>query len=214
MDMQDIIELYLAKTRQCPLPEIGTLCITESNAVVWYVDKKIEAPVPDIVLQELALPADDFVEFIAAQKGISTNEASELLKAYCDGLKNLDASGENILPHSGKFYVDAEGKLVFKSTDIPKEYIPAVAADRVLHPVASHNVKVGDKDTTTAEMAAYYADAANAKRDRWWIWAAALLAAGIGGLAYYLSDPAHSNSFGNAQKSATPQAPKTYKLVQ
>lgn len=214
MEMQDIIELYLAKTRKCPLPDIGTLCITESNAVAWYADKKIEAPVPTIVLQELALPVDDFIEFIAVQKGISNAEASELLHQYCVELKNLEASGENILPHSGKFYVDTAGKLVFKPVNIPKAYTPSVPADRVLHPVASHNVMVGDKETTTAEMAAYYSDAANARKDRWWIWAAALLAAGIGGLAYYLSDPAHSNSFGNAQKSAAPAAPKTYKLAQ
>ena len=64
--MEDLIELYLFKNKKCPLPEIGTLQITETNAVAWYAEKRIEAPIAAIKLIEPVMPAEDFIGFIAA----------------------------------------------------------------------------------------------------------------------------------------------------
>ena len=212
--MEDLIELYLFKNKKCPLPEIGTLQLTETNAVAWYAEKRIEAPVAAIKLTEAVLPADDFISFIAERKNISRDEAVELLRQYCSRLQNMDAFGETKLPHSGKFYVNADGNLVFKAIDIPKEFLPQVHTEQVLHPAATHSMVVGDKETTTTEMAAYYTEAESATKSKWWIWAIVFAAAGITALVLFFNDPDHSAAFGNSQKIQPAPTTITYRFAE
>ena len=196
------------------MPEIGTLHLTASNAVAWYAEKRIEAPMPLIKLMEPSIPADDFINFIAERKNISRNEAGSLLKQYCSRLQNLDAFGETKLPHAGKFYVNADGNLVFKAIEVPRELLPQVNTERVLHPAASHNMMVGDKETTTTEMAAYYTEAEPEAKYKWWIWALVFAFIGIGAVALFFSNQYHSNTFGNEQKIQPASSTINYRIAE
>ena len=212
--MEDLIELYLFKNKKCPLPEIGTLQIAATNAVAWYAEKRIEAPVAAIKLMESITDPGDFIRFIAERKNVSRDEASSLLMQYCKGLQNMDAFGETKLPHSGKFYVNADGNLVFRSIDIPKEFLPSVHTEPVLHPAATHNMVVGDKETTTTEMAAYYTVAESAPKSKWWIWAIVFAVAGITALVLFLNTPGHSATFGNSQQIQPTPTTTTYHVAE
>jgi len=212
--MEELIELYLFKNKKCPLPEIGTLHLTASNPVAWYAEKRIEAPVPVIKLMESSIPADDFIHFIAERKHISRNEAGLLLKKYCNELQNMDAFGETKLPHAGKFYVNADGNLVFKVMEIPREFLPQVNTERVHHPSASHNMMVGDKETTTTEMAAYYTETEEVSKDKWWIWAIVLSVITIGALALYFSNARYSHTFGNSSQIQPAATINTYRIAE
>ena len=152
--MEDLIELYLFKNNQCPLPSLGVLQVMNSDAVALYSEGKIEAPVPCIKLLDITMTADEFIEFIVLEKNINFAEASSLLEQYCDRLRNMDAYGETKLPHAGKFYVNADGNLIFKSMEMPKTFFPDISAERVIHTPAAHVMVVGDRETTTTEMAA------------------------------------------------------------
>ena len=212
--MEDLIELYLFKNKKCPLPEIGTLQITEANAVAWYAEKRIEAPVAVIKLTEPVIALDDFINFIVERKNIDRDEANALLVQYCNHLQNMDAFGETKLPHAGKFYVNADGNLVFKSIDIPKEFLPQVNTQPVLHPAATHTMMVGDRETTTTEMAAYYTEAESASKSKWWIPAIIFAVAGIAAIAMYFNEKSHSAAFGNSQKIQPAPPTITYRIAE
>jgi len=208
--MEDMIRMFLFKNKQCPLPSLGALYLIDGNAVALYREGKIAAPVPCIKLIDMPMSADNFIEFIATEKNISTPEATDLLDQYCDKLKNLDAFSEKKLPHAGKFYVNAEGNLVFKSIEMPKVFFPEISAERVIHSAASHTMVVGDKETTNTEMAAYYSDMDSKTADRWWIWAAALAAIAAVTLGFYFNDQSHDLSFGNTHQLEISPVIKTY----
>jgi hypothetical protein len=212
--MEDLIELYLFKNKQCPLPSVGVLQIVYANAVALYGDEKIEAPVPSIKLLESSMPADDLIKFIASQKNISTAEATVLLTQYCERLQNMDAYGETRLPHSGKFYVNADGNLVFKTMEMPKAFLQEVAAERVVHPATSHAMVVGDKETTSTEMAAYYSDLEAGSKDKWWIWATGLAVVAAVVLFLHYKDQTGAAAIGNTQPIEIPPVFKTYSIAE
>ncbi len=212
--MEELVSQYLFKNKQCPLPSLGVLNIIDGNAIAIYREGKISAPVTCIKLLDTALPPDDFIEYIAWKKSINTAEANELLNQYCNSLKNLDAYSEKKLPDAGKFFVNAEGNLVFKSIEIPLDFHAEVTAERVIHPASSHNMVVGDKETTNTEMAAYYSDIDSKSNDRWWIPAACLAVIAAVSLFFYFNDHQSDLNFGNIQKTESLPDVKTYHVVE
>jgi len=212
--MDDLIELYLFKHKKCPLPALGILQVMDTHATALYGEGKIDAPIPTIKFLEQELPADDLIRFIASKKNISTNDAAALLNQYCDKLQQMDAFGETKLPHAGKFYVNADGNLVFKTMEMPREFLPEVPAERVIHPDVAHAMVVGDKETTTTEMAAYYSETEAAAKDKWWIWATGLVVIAAALLFFYFNDHSHSSSFGNTQQIEISPSTNTYSIGQ
>jgi len=212
--MEELIELYLFKNKNCPLPSLGVLQLTEAHATALYAEGKIEAPVPSIKLTESPIAADDFISFIAVKKNMSTDEASTMLIQYCHRLNKMDAYSETKLPHAGKFYVNADGNLVFKPIEIPKIFMPAVAGIRVIHPDASHAMVVGDKETTTTEMAAYYSETEDAVKNRWWIWALAFALIAAAAMYFYFNDPKHPSGFGNSKRIQISPLTETYHIAE
>lgn len=212
--MEDLIALYLFKNKKCPLPQIGTLELTESNAVAMYAERKIHAAVPSVKLMDTITRSDDFINYIAERKNLGREEATSLLMQYCNKLQHMDAYGETKLPELGKFYVNTDGNLVFKSIELPTTLLPTVYADRVLHPSTSHNMVVGDKETTSAEMTAYYTDIEFTQKDKWWIFAIVFAIAGIAALLLYFNAASFSKTFGNSQKVQPATTTSTYRIVE
>ena len=212
--MEELIELYLFKNKKCPLPALGVLQLMNNNAVAVYNKGKIEAPFPSIKLLESSIPADDFIKFIASKKNISITEASVLLTQYCGELQNMDAYGETKLPNAGKFYVNADGNLVFKAMEIPKVFLPEVSAERVVHAPVSHTMVVGDKETTNTEMAAYYSDLESQSKDKWWIWATSLAIVAAVMLFFYYKDQGSPAATGNTQPIEISPVFKTYSIAE
>lgn len=212
--MEELVELYLFRNKKCPLPNIGMLHIIDTNAVAQYVEKKVQAGIPFIKLSDSTLPEDDFINFIAEKKNISRSAATDLLTKYCDQLQNLDAYSEAKLPHAGKFYVNADGSLVFKTIEVPKIFLPAVHAERIIHPDSSHSMTVGDKETTSAAMTAYYTESDEILKNRWWIWALVFTLAATAMIALYMNDKDHSKNFGNGQQVHPASAGSTYRVVE
>lgn len=211
--MEDLIELYLFKHKMCPLPDIGTLKLFETNAVASLAERKIHAPVHAIRLVDTVMPATDFINFISANKKISFEAAKEMLMKYCGQLQRMDAYRETKLPHAGKFYVDADGNLIFKAIEVPKIFLPDVNAERIIHPDASHNIRVGDKERTSTEMTAYYSDTALISKDKWWIWAILLFVIAIAAILVYISDGNSHTTFGNQQQEKPANSTSTYKVA-
>ncbi len=208
--MEDLIEQYLFKYKNCPLPSVGTLQIKESNAVAWHGDNKLSAPGPHIEFSTTETPADHFVAFIATQKNIPVGEASVSLQKYCIGLQKLNSFGEIKLENAGKFFIDHTGILVFQEDPLPKEFLPSIRFDRVpFTKAASHSIRVGDTETTSEVMTEYYSEKEKVKKGNWWIAAVILTVVAGAALAFYYKE--HSRrDVGNTQTFTAPSAQQTY----
>ena len=211
--MEELISLYLFRYKKCPLPSIGSLQLLDGHATVLHAEKTIEPPVPYIEFRQAEIPADNFIHFIALQKSIPVADAGNKLAAFCKGLENLDAYKEVKLPYAGKFYVDAEGNLIFRQIEIPETFLPVVTAERLIHPDVAHTMRVGDKETTTVVMTELYSDTGPIKKDRWWIWATILTLLAVAALFIYFNDVSRSSSFGNAAKIVPVSEGQTYKTA-
>ncbi|MEO7047315.1 MAG: hypothetical protein ABI091_18580 [Ferruginibacter sp.] len=197
--MQDLIASYLFKNKKCPLPAVGTLSIVDGNAVADYGEMKIAAPAPVIQFAEKEEPVNDFVNFIATQKSITTEDALSKLKEFCRKLRYMDVHTEVPVTCAGKFYISSAGTLEFKQAKLREAFIPTIIAERVIHPDDSHNMLVGDKQTTTTIMSEYFSEEEISPRNRWWLWAIILFILAAAIILFYLNDTNSNEAFGIAQ---------------
>ena len=198
--MQDLIASFLFQHKSCPLPGLGSLYMEDQPSLTDFTNKKINAPFPTIRFRQEDMETDQLLAYVAKKTNTPADQAQLAFHHFCDGIKNeLAQSKEASFPAIGKFFVDEVGQLDFKATEIPPSFLPAVAAERVIHPDAEHAILVGDKETTNTQMAEYYSEEP-VKKDRWWIGAIVLGVIGILVLLIYLNDSDSSLLFGNAGK--------------
>lgn len=197
--MNELIGLFLFRNRLCPLPGIGTLHLKETGATVMNVENKIQNNPPQIEFcGELTSP-DHLIDFISERSRISQAEAKMHLINYCDSIKNLEPSGNINLPFAGNFYVNSDGSIDFKTLPPPVEFLPAVLAKQLMRADSSHHLMVGERETSSAEMAAYFSENESRVREKWWLWSIFLFILGAIALALFFSDPNHSVTFGNSR---------------
>jgi hypothetical protein len=197
--MQELVTSYLLINKKCPLPMVGSLVVTDGNAVSHFGEMKIAAPVPHIQLNINEIAATDFVNYIASQKNIAYNEAKQNLDAFCNRIKTLKPNDEFPVQSIGKFYVDGSGKLQFKNVQLSPAFLPITNAQRVIHPNSSHEMLVGDTQTTSFAMTEFYTESDKRLPSRWWIWAIILFAIAALVFVIYLNDKNSNQLFGIAQ---------------
>ncbi len=177
--MFNIIAASFFQRKSCVLPGIGKLSLVTYPAASDFSNKQIVAPVQEIVFT----PSVDeklFNEFSAI---------SELMK------KKLDEEGEVDLAGIGVFTKSKEGDIKFTPIQLDENIQVPVSAVRVIREHAQHAMLVGDKETTNTQMTELLNEEAPAK-DKWWILAIVLGAAGLLALIIYLYQ--HGiNAFGN-----------------
>lgn len=208
--MEHLIASYLFQNNHCPLPGIGKLTLTERPATISHGAKLIHPPQPAISLVHGEFSQDDFLNYVCAVEKIDESEANKKLQRYCSYLQSLDSFAEAKIPNAGKFYVNAEGNLVFKHSPLPQQFLDNIHAEKVIHPDASHTLIVGDKESSTSLMTEYYNVEEPAPRKKWWIAALILALVGITVILLYAFNEKNAGFFGNATKPVVPEATKTY----
>jgi hypothetical protein len=206
--MKEIITAYLYEHKNCPLPSLGSLQLRPGHAKFLPGENRMLAPKPFIELVDDETATYGLVNFIAAEKKISELDASALLGNYCGRLKQLPEDGESALGDAGSFYMDANGKLHFRSPEIAPAFLPEVKAERVIHLDVAHEMLVGDTQTNTAAMTEMLREE-NIARSRWWI-AALVFALTAAGIIFYYYSQHTAGDTGNAVQVLPGQAPKTY----
>jgi hypothetical protein len=73
---------------------------------------------------------------------------------------------------------------------------------------------VGDKETTSTEMAAYYSDTEESPSGKWWIWAIGLAIVAAGALFFYFNSLEHPPGFGNTQQIEISPTTPTYQIAE
>jgi hypothetical protein len=210
--MQELLASYLLQYKKCPLPGIGSLAVHRNEAVIIAGEKRITAPAEEIVFSQTESDADDLYDFIAAQKGISKEEAAYQLGRYCEELKQLHDNEKISISDIGTFYKNANGSTAFTPVQVSLSATD-IYAEKVIHPDRSHAILVGDTETTNVAMNEYYAEEEPKAKSRWWIFALILFLIAVVLIIFYLNDPAHNNNFGISHKYEVDSTGKTYKTL-
>lgn len=208
--MEHLIAGYLYQSKSCPLPYIGKLALKETPASISPGAKLIEPGQHQITLLHGDYSPDGFVNYISAIEQIEGEEAMVRLQTFCNQLLNLDSFAEVRIPCTGKFYINAEGNLVFKHSPYPTFFLDAVPAEKVMHPDSSHSILVGDKESNSTLMTEYYNEEEVSAPRRWWIGALLLALVGLAVISLYFVNESDAGIFGNATKTPLREAPQTY----
>jgi hypothetical protein len=140
------------------------------------------------------MDSDDLIKYISTTTDNNTDEAKNALNNYCQQIKTQTSSS---IQGVGQFTVNSLGTIQFQQEEIPTAFRQPVSALRVIHPEATHNMLVGNKETTSTVMTEYYNEEP-AKKDLWWIWAIVFAVIGIAVIILYFNEAAQSPFFGNA----------------
>ncbi len=179
--MYNIIAASFFQRKFCVLPGIGKLSLVTYPASGYFSSKQIAAPKQEIVFSPGNADEKLFNEFSAI---------SELMK------NKLDVEGVVDLVGIGVFTKDDSGDMKFTPVQLDENLQLPVTAVRVIREHSQHAMLVGDKETTNTEMTELL-NVDEPAKDKWWIWAIVLGAAGLLLLAIYLSQYG-INAFGNA----------------
>ncbi len=208
--MEHLIATFLFQYKYCPLPAIGKLSLTEKPALVAHGAKLIDPPQPVITLVQGEFDTDDFLAYISHVERIEKEEAQSRLQRFCKQLQGLDSYAETRIPNTGKFYVNAEGNLVFRHSTFPTIFQDSVPAEKVIHPDASHTLLVGDKESSTSQMTEYYNIEEPVPQKKWWIAVIVLALTALLIIFFYYSNNPNTGMFGNTAKPALQEEPQTY----
>lgn len=180
------------------MPGIGSLELHDGNAFISHPDKKVMAPRAAIRLNANTAMPDALQEYISGMENIPIWAAQNQLTDFCRKLQELDANSEFALPDAGVFYKTSDGKLSFHSIALPDSFLPDVDANKVVHAGASHEILVGDTQTTTTQMAEYYSEETASSPKRWWIWPSLLGLLAVAGIVLYYTS--HNGFSGSANQ--------------
>jgi hypothetical protein len=211
--MQKLLVDYLFKYKQCALPQLGTLQIKNTPASSIFGEQKIAAPIPEIHFSDTINNSQYLQDYIAENKNISTNEAAQQLIKVVEYIKALQFGESIVLPGAGKFCKDEHKKITFIADEIPAYFLPAVHAERVVHPNESHTMLVGDTETSTTAMAEYFAEDEPKVKSKWWIWALVFFGLAAAGIGFYASEYKTNSFFGVFTKPDVKAADSTYRML-
>jgi len=214
MLIEKLIETYLLRNHYCPLPKLGTLTLHEINANIETVNKQIEAPKTEIRFEKNYTSDDDFIQFIAKKKAVKYDEAKTLLVDFCNNISTLNNFTEKRINHTGLFYVDTDGVLSFRQSEIAIEFLPLVEAKRVTHPNQSHNIIVGDQERKAIFKKTKSEKSVKTAKKLWWISAIILFLLSIGICIFAYQKGYKADFWNNKTKIKPANAVKTYRVIQ
>lgn len=180
--MYNMIANSFFQRKSCVLPGIGKLLLVTHPSSTDFTNRQMTPPVQEIVFTPAGTNEKIFFNEFSA--------ISELMK------KKLDEEDIVELEGIGVFTKDNAGDIKFTPVQLDESMLIPVKAVKVAREYTEHAILVGDKETTSTEMTDLLSEKEPAK-DKWWVWAAVLGAAGIIILAIYLSRYG-INAFGNA----------------
>ncbi len=204
--MQHLIEQFLIQHKYCPLPKIGTLELKQRNADFSVGEQLIAAPAPFIALTSVEKDSAAFVSFIAKQKNIDNHQAGSMLQEYCTAILNIKNGQEMAIAEAGSMSVNSKGELQFKQRALPQEFLPKIALNRVVHPEAVHQVRVGDEEKTTAYMHGYLKDAKVKKGNQWLMFFLVIMLLLLTVIVHYVTDNTNTSNDSKESNQHPPHA--------
>jgi CCDC81-like prokaryotic HU domain 2 len=211
MHMRNLITSFLLQSKQCALPHLGIFQIKMIPSKPDMANKQILPPYNEISFQENRhTDPGNLPNYIADKKNILIQEAKDELDIYCRAWKKKMNAGEKLyLDPVGWLQKNSDGHIYFEKTG-NNSYWQPVSAERVLRQNATHNVLVGDRETTSTAMNQYYNGEVVFERSHWSTWAIILTAIASSVLFFHFSN--HSiatEGVGNQQHFVISDPPGT-----
>jgi hypothetical protein len=179
--MYQIIASSLFLNKKCNLPGIGTLLMMNHSAETDFINTQIQSPF-------------ETIEFIVAKKEDAFFDEFAVISEIIQ--KGLKEKGIFLLNGIGTFNLSATGKLNFIPAILDPIFLPYVDAIRVIRQDATHEILVGDQQSTNTEMTEYYSVKPQLT-DIWLIWAIVLVAIWLLIILLYGNNHSGMNLFGN-----------------
>ncbi|TAD86325.1 MAG: hypothetical protein EAY75_08720 [Bacteroidetes bacterium] len=170
--MHQILLRYLIQKQQLWLQGIGLIKMMQLPARYDVANKmmmgpmlraKVENEPKDYNMQPL-------IVFLAKQTGTDEETAFEQYQAFC-GQTAMQLQQQSVVNWPGLGSITQRGNEYNIKTDKALDaYLPNVAANRVIRQGSSHQIKVGETETTTAQMQAILAHQGTTEQTgRWWL---------------------------------------------
>lgn len=211
--MQQIICNFLFRYGYCPLPSVGTLNITTDASKLNLGEHSISAPRTKIQLFSEEQSRQPLIEFIANMQATDTQTANEHLENFVAEIKNLKKQEDVIIGEAGKFEVDENGYLIFTEQKIFTNYFPEVKAKRVVRANQSHEILVGDKETTNGQMTEYFTNEKIAQPAKTWLWISLGLIVAAVLVIFLVKVPLVNHASGNRKAITAEPAGSSYKTL-
>lgn len=211
---QDLYE-YLILYKQLNIPGVGTLLLERKPAETEFTHKQINPPAYSISLQQgNSAPLKFFFNWLSDKLNISYHEAIIKFNGFAIDLKNQVLSGDKVMWNDvGMLSKGIAGEIKFEPALKENRFDPPVSAVRVIREKAVHNVRVGEQEKTSVEMAEWL-NPADEGRSYWW--APALIAAVLLTIftGIYFSQKGLKASSASNQKYLSPkELQATYKTL-
>lgn len=165
---------YLLQHKKLSVPGIGTFLLERTPAQVDFPNKQVAAPVYAFSLQSTApVPSGRFFTWLGAALGISQMDAVIRFNDFAFDMKKQVEKGHTI-EWSGvgvlKKGLADEIRFTAFTASYPETSVPAA---KVIREKASHSVRVGEDERSSAEMEVLL-NREEEKKSYWWAWSLAI----------------------------------------
>jgi hypothetical protein len=209
-DISELLHLFFIQNRSVSLPGIGTFSLFSISAHSDFATRKIFGPSYSIHFSSATdSPSKEMFSYISRKKNISEWEAVRLVNEFAFELNSRFKKGEKVdWPGIGTLESGSAGQLLFEPERIKYQFIPAVAAERVIRKENDHSVLVGEQEMHKSDMQEWLEHESYVEEKAgWWIPAAVIGAIALLVLFFSLLNQQVS-TYGGRQSTVTPsQAP-------
>lgn len=205
--MIGVLHSYLILHKNLSLPGLGTIYVERTPAQSDFINRQIIPPSYHYRFDRyFDSPDKDFFLYLADQKNIADYEAIKLYNEWSAAIRETIRTEKSAeLVQIGRLMQDESGELVFEPFSIISSGLEPVMAERLIRVNAEHNMIVGERETTSAEMSRYFEEKSVVARESWWLYA--LIVAAISLTAIFFHYYRHGNTI---HSSSNHQPVKTY----
>lgn len=218
--MFQILTQYFLQIKKLVVPATGTFVLEQQNAVNDFTTQTVQAPGWNTVFTpvtegEVANNNENnegLFDWLADKLKISKEDAILKYDEFCDRLKADLDDGKTVDWNGLGTLQKIDKKIIF--TPEPSAAMPftGVTAKKVIRENASHNVLVGERETTTDEMRAQLSEEKPADNlGRKIMWILFFIALALLGW-YFLQNGCNLKNTGNQQKVEVQKSHDTYRL--
>ncbi len=198
MNIRPVLLEQLLSNGNLFLPRIGLLTVNRQPASIVVTEHKILPPQYSVAFDRNATMDEVDVLQLAKNINLPQENFRSAYHQFLDDLEFLPAHGTLSFGFAGNFYRDVTGKLQFKPQPAYGNPLPEVPAKRLVKENSVHQMLVGDKQTDTGQMKAFYTNEVEHTRQWWWVFALVLFVLSVAAIMYYYYN-SYNGFFGNGQ---------------
>src|SRR5690606_30791234 len=131
-------------------------------------------------------PDKDFFSYLAIHTNVPEYEAIKWYNEWAAGLReNIRLEKHIELTDIGSLLQDENGEIVFEPFSNILSGLEPVAAERLIRINAEHQMIVGERETTSAEMSRYFEEQRYVEKESWWIYVLIITAISLAAIFFH-----------------------------